>query len=115
MAVDRNISATITKLYYLNIYDEKSHLKFLINSASDVSYILLTNNVKKLKPDSLQFAASNSKIYTYVSKHMNVDLGLQLNFIWKFLIVNIPVSIIGADFLYFGILIILKARNLQTV
>lgn len=59
------------------------------------------------------FAANNSKVYTYGSKLLNVDLGLRRNFTWKFLIANVPVPIIGADFLQnFDLLIDLKRHKL---
>ncbi|GFY41310.1 hypothetical protein TNIN_214341 [Trichonephila inaurata madagascariensis] len=69
---------------------------------------------KKLSPEPLQlFAANNSKILTYGSKLINIDLELQRNFSWKFLIASVSIPIIRADFLEnFGLLVDLKQRKL---
>lgn len=86
----------------------------MIDSGSDVSCIPLTDKFKRYKPDKLQlFAANNSKIHTYGTKLINVDLGFRRNFTWKFLIATVPVPIIGADFLqHFDLLIDLKRQRL---
>ena len=93
---------------------KKTHLKFLVDSGSDVSCLPAPKAVKNLQPDPLQlFAANNSKILTYGSKLLNIDLGLRRNFNWKFLIATVPIAIIGADFLeHFGLLIDLKRHKL---
>lgn len=67
-----------------------------------------------MRPDSLElFAANNTKINTYGTKLLNVDLGLRRSFNWKFLIASVPMPIIGADFLEnFGLLVDLKRRRL---
>ncbi|GFT96556.1 transposon Ty3-G Gag-Pol polyprotein [Trichonephila clavipes] len=69
---------------------------------------------KKLSPEPLQlFAANNSKILTYGSKLLNIDLGLRGDLCWKFLIASVPILIIGANFLEnFGLLVDLKRRKL---
>lgn len=98
----------------LFLFDKKSHLKFLIDSGSDVSCIPASDKCKFMRPDPLQlFAANNSKIHTYGTKLVNVDLGLRRNFTWKFLIADVPTPIIGADFLqHFDLLIDLKRHRL---
>lgn len=91
--------AAVAISHRLYIFDKKSHLKFLIDSGSDVSCLPVTDKTKNLKPDSLElFAANNSKIRTYGTKLINVDLGLRRNFNWKFLIADVPTPIIGAGF-----------------
>ncbi|GFX58394.1 gag-pol polyprotein [Trichonephila clavipes] len=69
---------------------------------------------KKLSPEPLQlFATNNSKILTYGSKLLNIDLRLQRDLSWKFLIASVPIPIIGADFFEnFGLLVDLKRRKL---
>ncbi|GFR08686.1 transposon Ty3-I Gag-Pol polyprotein [Trichonephila clavata] len=83
-------------------------------SGSDVSCTPVPEMFKKLSPEPLQlFAANNSKILTYGSKLLNIDLGLRRKFSWKFLIASVPIPIIGADFLEnFGLLVDLKRRKL---
>ena len=59
------------------------------------------------------FAANNTSILAYVSKLMNIDLGLRRSFVWKFLVANVPMPIIGADFLEnFGLIIDLKHHKI---
>lgn len=79
-----------------------------------MSCIPLPKTAQKLRPDALElFAANNTRIHTYGTKLLNVDLGLRRSFNWKFLIASVPVPIIGADFLEnFGLLIDLKHRRL---
>ncbi|GFY37362.1 transposon Ty3-G Gag-Pol polyprotein [Trichonephila inaurata madagascariensis] len=83
-------------------------------SGSDVSCLPVPEMFKKLSPEPLQlFVANNSKILTYGSKLLNIDLGLRRNLSWKFLIAFVPIPIIGADLLEnFGLLVDLKRRNL---
>ncbi|GFQ79625.1 hypothetical protein TNCT_501881 [Trichonephila clavata] len=83
-------------------------------SGSDVSCLPVPEMFKKLSPEPLQlFAANNSKILTYGSKLLNIDLGLRRKFSWKFLIASVSITIIGADFLEnFGLLVDLKRRKL---
>lgn len=98
----------------LYVYDKRSHLKFLVDSGSDVSCIPAPKVSKKLRPEPLElYAANNTKIKTFGSKLINVDLGIRRNFKWHFLIATIPTPIIGADFLEnFGLLVDLKRRKL---
>ncbi|GFQ99397.1 peptidase A2 domain-containing protein [Trichonephila clavata] len=86
----------------LFVFDKNTSLKFLVDSGSDVSCLPVPEMFKKLSPEPLQlFAANNSKILSYGSKLLNIDLGLRRNFSWKFLIASVPIPIIGADFLDF--------------
>ncbi|GFV68704.1 uncharacterized protein TNCV_821671 [Trichonephila clavipes] len=80
----------------------------------DVSCLPVPEMFKKLSPEPLQLlAANNSKILSYVSKLLNIDLGLRRDFSWKSLIASVPIPIIGADFLEnFGLLVDLKRRKL---
>lgn len=98
----------------LFLFDKRSHTKFLIDSGSDVSCIPVPNTATKLNPDSFELiAANNTKIYTYGSKMLDVNLGLRRSFKFKFLIASVPTPIIGADFLsHFGLIVDLKNRRL---
>lgn len=117
-AIEPNISAThapiATNSCRLHVYDKRSHLRFLIDSGSDVSCIPVPHTAKKLSPEPLQlFAANNTKIHTYGFKLLDVNLGLRRSFKWKFLIASVPTPIIGADFLqHFDILVDIKQRRL---
>lgn len=69
---------------------------------------------KKLEPDPLKlYAANASAISTYGSKIVHVDLNLRRDFAWSFIIADVQVLIIGADFLtHFNLLIDLKNQRL---
>lgn len=104
------IAKTSCRLY---VYDKRSHIKFLIDSGSDVSCIPAPK-FKKMRPEPLElYAANNTTIKTFGSRLINVDLGLRRDFKWQFLTATIPTPIIGADFLEnFGLIIDLKRRRL---
>ena len=101
-------SQIATKSCHLCVYDKRSYLKFLIDFGSDVSCIPPPKNLKKLFKAALKlFAANNTSILTYDSKLLNS--GLRHSFEWKFLVANVPMPLIGADFLEnFALIIDLK-------
>lgn len=117
-AVGVNVSAanssTANNSSRLFIFDQHTKMKFLVDSGSDVSCIPAPKVSQTLKPDPLElFAANDSRIHTYGTKLLDVDLGLRRKFTWKFLIAAVPIAIIGADFLkHYGIVIDLKRRKL---
>lgn len=77
----------------LLIYDRSSKTKYLI--------------------DIQLHAANGSNIKVYGSRFVNIDLGLRRKFCWNFLIANVGMAIIGADFLAnFGLLVDLKNHRL---
>ncbi|GFT42263.1 gag-pol polyprotein [Nephila pilipes] len=87
-AIDANNSAADVSKHkladpqtsHLHIFDRKTNLKFLIDSGSDVSRLPVSKTNRKLAPKPIQLtAANNSKIYTYGSKQLDVDLGLRRN------------------------------------
>ncbi|GFT31713.1 hypothetical protein NPIL_682371 [Nephila pilipes] len=65
------------------IFDRKTILKFLIDSGSGVSCLPVSKTNRKLDPEPIQLTvANNSKIYTYGSKLLDVDLGFRRSFKW---------------------------------
>ncbi|GFS36853.1 gag-pol polyprotein [Nephila pilipes] len=117
-AIDANISAADVSIApqsgRLHIFDRKTNIKFLIDSGSDVSCLPISKTNRKLVPEPIQLtAANNTKIYTYGSKLLDVDLGLRRSFKWKFILASVPFAIIGADFLkHFDLIIDLKRQRL---
>ena len=66
MHISATLLPTANKSCRLYVFDKKSHLKFLVDSGSDVSCIPPPKTTKKLHPDSLElFAANNTKIHAY--------------------------------------------------
>ncbi|BHF70385.1 hypothetical protein SprV_0301343500 [Sparganum proliferum] len=62
---------------------------------------------------SQPFAANNSSIPTFGQRSITLDLGLRRIFRWVFIIADVSVGLIGADFLaHFNLLVDLKNRRL---
>ncbi|XP_041769966.1 uncharacterized protein LOC121592523 [Anopheles merus] len=98
----------------LQIFDKSSSIRFLIDTGSDVSIIPASKIEKTREPSPfLLHAANGTKIRTYGSKFVSVDLGLRRKFSWNFLQADVTSAIIGADFLaHFGLLVDLGNRRL---
>ncbi|XP_058448895.1 uncharacterized protein LOC131428853 [Malaya genurostris] len=97
----------------LVIYDRTTNYRFLIDTGSDVSILPATRQEKNgtLAAHSLH-AANGTKITTYGTKFLNTDLGLRRRFLWNFIIADVTIPIIGADFIaHFGILVDLKHQR----
>lgn len=96
------------------IYDRSSNTKFLIDTGSDVSILPATNKDRSNGATSFDLHAANgSRIKVYGKKFVATDLGLRRKFNWLFLVADVGMPIIGADFLAaFGILVDLKHRRL---
>ncbi|GBM65258.1 hypothetical protein AVEN_46099-1 [Araneus ventricosus] len=99
------------KLY---INDIKTHTGFLIDTGSDVSCYpksFLTKEIKK--SDFVLYAANGTRIATFGTKLLSLDLGLRRILQWPFIVADVTKPIIGADFLqHFGLSIDLKKRCL---
>lgn len=77
--------------------------------------IVPSNTFRTNEPPSnlILFAANSTRINTFGTKIINLDLNLRRNFSWSFIIADIPAAIIGADFLsHFGLLIDLQNQRL---
>ncbi|XP_039429735.1 uncharacterized protein LOC120413094 [Culex pipiens pallens] len=98
----------------LLIYDRSSKTKYLIDTGSDVSIVPAQMSDKRNPTSDIQLHAANgSNIKVYGSRCVNTDLGLRRKFCWNFLIANVGMAIIGADFLAnFGLLVDLKNHRL---
>lgn len=98
----------------LVLFDKTSSTRFLIDTGSDVSIIPASRSDKQRGtiPFSLH-AANGTKINTYASKFISIDLGLRRRFTWRFIVADVSGAIIGADLLaHFGLLVDLKRRQL---
>ncbi|UYV63704.1 hypothetical protein LAZ67_2005371 [Cordylochernes scorpioides] len=97
----------------LFITDRRSAYLFLVDTGAEVSVI--PPPVKNARPSHRQlFAANGSIIHTYGERHFELDLGLGRLFRWPFIIADVGVSIIGADFLrHYGLTVDLRNHRLS--
>lgn len=97
------------------VADSSSKWRFLIDTGADISVI-----PKSYAPhaedqqDLTLFAANHTKIKTYGTKRIVLDLGLRRQFAWSFVIADVRQPIIGVDFLrYFDLLV--DAKNHRVI
>ncbi|UYV77247.1 hypothetical protein LAZ67_15000227 [Cordylochernes scorpioides] len=96
-----------------NEYARRHAYLFLVDTGAEVSVI--PPPVKTARPSHRQlFAANGSIIHTYGERHLELDLGLGRLFRWPFIIADVGVSIIGADFLrHYGLTVDLRNHRLS--
>ncbi|UYV64153.1 hypothetical protein LAZ67_2006783 [Cordylochernes scorpioides] len=97
----------------LFITDRRRAYLFLVDTGAEVSVI--PPPVKNAWPSHRQlFAANGSIIHTYGERHLELVLGLGQIFRWPFIIADVGVSIIGADFLrHYGLTVDLRNHRLS--
>lgn len=98
----------------LFVTDKNSRLKFLIDTGAEVSVFPVKKfKGEKEKCDVFLSAANGTSIRTFGYRNFNIDLGFRTNFTFPFILANINIPIIGANFLEkFGILVDIKNRKL---
>lgn len=97
----------------LTIFDNTTGIKFLIDTGAEISLLPPTFTRSKSESSLKLFAANNSKIATYGTKRMKLDLGLRRPLDWTFCIADVPYALVGADLLsYYGLLVDLKKQLL---
>lgn len=107
------VNEPLIKTHCLFVIDNSSKLKFLIDTASDLSVFLrrLANGWKE-KSKYVLFAVNSQPINTYGPIHLN--LNLRRDFVWRFIIADVDTPIIGADFLnHYVLLVDLRNSCLQ--
>lgn len=91
-----------------------ANLKFLVDSGSVVS--ILPSRLfrpSSSKGNLILFAANSTKIPTFGTKNLDLELNLRRKLSWPFIIADTETAILGADFLkYYGLLIDLKNAQL---
>lgn len=94
----------------LYIRDFNSNFSFLVDSGSVISAIPRFLICDAITPIELKLnAANNSEIKTYGMTWLNIDLGLRRAFKFQFIVADVNIPILGADFLTtYGLLIDLK-------
>ncbi|GBO15800.1 hypothetical protein AVEN_219754-1 [Araneus ventricosus] len=85
----------------LFIRDRISNVSFLVDTGSDVSLIPANTYQKRNSSQQTLFAANSSTINVYGQKTLSLNFNLRRDFLWTFLIGDISIAILGADFLHF--------------
>ncbi|GBN36346.1 hypothetical protein AVEN_222186-1 [Araneus ventricosus] len=99
----------------LVIHDRPSGLNFLVDTGADIS-VVPPSSAERCKPKSLLnlLAANGTKINTYGTRNLSLNIGLRRIFPWSFIIADVSRPILGADFLtHYGIIIDLKSKCLK--
>lgn len=87
--------------------DSSSKITFLVDTGADVSVIPKSYAPRaEVQPNLTLYAANYTKIPTFGTKRIILDLGLRRRFAWSFVIADVRQPIIGVDFLrHFGLLV----------
>lgn len=100
----------------LFIKDSSNNITFLIDTGADISLVPPSDNERKhsnIANEIELFAANGTRIKTFGSKTIEVNLGLRRSFKWLFIIADVQRGIIGADFLdRFELLVDLSNKKL---
>lgn len=99
----------------LFVYDKVTHKRFLVDSGASVSVFprKFTGLTDADKQDLLLYAANGTKISTFGTRRLVLNLGLRREFPWNFVIADVESPILGADFLErFGVLVDVRNRRL---
>lgn len=78
------------------LLDRNNNIKFLLDTGSEVTCIPALPN---LTPQSKLAAINNTKINVYGKQKLSVDLGFNTPFEWDFIMADVPMGILGIDFL----------------
>ena len=85
-----------SRLFYVT--NRPSGTRFLVDTGADISIIPPSPAEKRhLSSRTLQ-AVNQTSIQTYGEKSLTLDIGLRRTFRWIFVIADLPMPILGADF-----------------
>lgn len=83
----------------LCITDLQSRERFLVDTGADISVLAVRDKRTPIETSFKLFAANNTPIKTYGEKTLQLNLGLRRNYKWTFIMADVKMSILGADFL----------------
>lgn len=103
MGVQPVAESCASKDHRLIVSDQKSHLKFLIDSGACISvlpkYVIRNKKGIDFNCNFRLYAANGSVIKTYGTKTLTLDLKLRRPFTWTFVVCDVNQPILGVDFL----------------
>ncbi|BHF61290.1 hypothetical protein SprV_0100426300 [Sparganum proliferum] len=114
-AVEATATGSVANLHTrrLFLWDRIAGAKFLVDSGAEVSVVPPTPAERKHRSSFCLPAANNSSIPTFGQCSITLDFGLRQIFRWVFIIADVSVARIGADFLaQFNLLVDLRNRRL---
>ena len=95
------------------IFDPGSKLCFLVDTGAEVS-VLPPTKADKMHQESTKLRAANgTTIAIYGRRFLQLNLKLRRDFPWQFIIADVSIPIIGADFLsHYGLLVDIRTCSL---
>ena len=89
------------------VRDRKTRISFLVDTGADTCVYPRSSIREQVnKTDYELFAANGTRIATYGTIMMSLDLSLRRIFEWRFVIADVQTPIIGVDFLsHYGLLV----------
>lgn len=108
---------TVTDVAYipdrLFVIDQRTQVRFLVDSGAVVSCFPRGRIAGNQKPSDFLYAANNTKIPTYGTRRLVLDLGTGKTYVWTFVIAEVTHPIIGIDFLErFALIVDVRNRRL---
>lgn len=98
----------------LFVTDSKTKTQFLVDTGSDLCVYPYSAIKQRRSKTNYQLSAANgSTINTYGYAHLKIELGLQREYPWRFVVADVTKAIIGADFLrYYNLLVDIRNQRL---
>ena len=95
------------------IFDPSTKLRFLVDTGAEVSVLTPSHTDRKNKQQLTLNAANKTVITTFGKCSLTLDLGLRRSFPWIFIVAEVAVPILGADFLcYYGLMVDMRRHLL---
>ena len=82
----------------MKIFDPLAKIEFLIDTGSTIS-LLPRQSTTPATPDGCLKAINNTPVPTYGKQELEISLNLHTNLKWNFTIAEVPIAVIGIDFL----------------
>lgn len=101
-----------SRLFY--VVDRIAGHRFLVDTGAEVSVLPVTPAEKRRLSQTTPLRAVNSSsIPTYGQRSLTIDLGLRRTFRWVYIVADIRMAILGADFLsHFNLAVNVHSRRL---
>ena len=88
-------------------------VQFLVDTGVEISVIPPSTTDRSNPQDMALQAANNTSIPTFGRRSINLDLGLQRQFPWIFVIADVQLPILGIDFLrHYDLVVEVKQQRL---